>query len=519
MKRARTSERRVVCSQPPQRHSRVFASWMLCEISHFLLPNDFAQLAKTSIVHCKTGAVFYRRMATFQIPSAHASACWKDIRHGYFASNVHVKEWPPFLQRATLPCLTYLAEQVPSTLTELVCRNSHCLGGQSVSVFTLRLPPSIKRLRMWFGSAEHCPRNHLTVPSTEDIAKGDFPIGLTKLWVGMGYNQRFLSGSLPNNLTDLALFSYTHIIAPGVLPNSLKKLALQAYNHPLEMGTLPPSIIKLNLRRFNHPLHSGLLPPHLQKLELYSYSKAIEEDHTLPVSLTQLHLEMFAWPLYIRFLSSLSKLQVLVLASYDMFDPYTNFLPPSLVELRVRGLAIQICHTPLTKLTILHCREITSYGSVPRLCPSLTHLNVLRYSPANRLASSELCSTLCQLTISNYEGRICRGVLPDSLRMLRLQAPIFAPNALPMNLDVLYLGRPTNGGNCQRIYAHLLPRSVRELHMRHFQLWHVDTRILTSLEYIEASIVDFTCSKGLICVYRNTNGVIWEKEAVFSSAT
>jgi len=328
-----------------------------------------------------------------------------------------------------------------------------------------------------------------------------------------------LSGSLPNNLTDLALFSYTHIIAPGVLPNSLKKLALQAYNHPLEMGTLPPSIIKLNLRRFNHPLHSGLLPPHLQKLELYSYSKAIEEDHTLPVSLTQLHLEMFAWPLYIRFLSSLSKLQVLVLASYDMFDPYTNFLPPSLVELRVRGLAIQICHTPLTKLTILHCREITSYGSVPRLCPSLTHLNVLRYSPANRLASSELCSTLCQLTISNYEGRICRGVLPDSLRMLRLQAPIFAPNALPMNLDVLYLGRPTNGGNCQRIYAHLLPRSVRELHMRHFQLWHVDTRILTSLEYIEASIVDFTCSKGLICVYRNTNGVIWEKEAVFSSAT
>jgi hypothetical protein len=491
---------------------------MLCEISHFLLPNDFGQLAKTCITHWKTGAVFYRRMALFQIPSVNASVCWKDIRHGYFASSVQVKEWPPFLHTATLPCITYLPEHVPSTLTELVCRNSHCLGGQSLSVFTRRLPASIKRLRMWFGSSNHCHGSHLTVPSTEDIENGDFPIGLTKLWIGMGYNQRFLPDSLPNNLTDLALFSYTHVITPGVLPSSLKKLALQAYNHPLEVALLPPSITKLNLRRFNQLLHPGLLPPNLQKLELYSYCKPIEEDHMLPVSLTQLHLEMFAWPLYIRFLQSLSKLQWLVLASYDMFDPYTDFLPPSLIELRVRGLTIQTCSTPLTKLTTLHCREITCYGSVPRLCPFLTHLNVLRYSPANRLASSELCSTLCQLTIMNYEGRICRGVLPDSLRILHLQAPIFAPNALPVNLDVLYLGRPT-ALDGHRIYAHLLPRYVRELHMRHFQLWHVDTRILTSLAYIEARIVDFTCSNGLVCVYRNTNGVIWEKEANFSSTS
>ncbi|KAM9973516.1 hypothetical protein ACTFIW_010616 [Dictyostelium discoideum] len=101
-----------------------------------------------------------------------------------------------------------------------------------------------------------------------------FPISLTSLSLGNGFDQ---------------------LLKPGLLPQSLRSLYLgSSFNKPLLLNSLPNGLLVLKFNqdsRFNHPIEVGVLPVTLITLEFgYAFSFKITDPNILPKSLQYLVL-------------------------------------------------------------------------------------------------------------------------------------------------------------------------------------------------------------------------------------
>jgi hypothetical protein len=296
------------------------------------------------------------------------------------------------------------------------------------------------------------------------------PPGITSLVVNYEFlsDAKILTCCLPDTLTELICNSlFCNLVFDSALPSKLERLILAGgFTYSLQLPVFPASLRYLDFGRFfNRPLQKGILPPLLEHLQFGDYYNEAIGIGVLPPSLTAL--------LFGRLFNS-------------AITP--GILPPSLTTLRF-GLNFNQPLVPGTLPTSLRRLKFGRYfnqalaaGVLPPCLTFLTlglyynyerascvlpsSLRSLYYGMDHRIniAVVALPSSLTSLTFcaAYFSARIARGVLPPSLKYLKLGDAwnhTLCPGLLPASLQTLVFGVNFN----QPLSPGSLPASLRRI--------------------------------------------------------
>ncbi|KAF2073174.1 hypothetical protein CYY_005527 [Polysphondylium violaceum] len=283
----------------------------------------------------------------------------------------------------------------------------------------------------------------------QPIAQGVLPQGLKSFSFGGDFNRQLCPGMLPDSLTELGLSGKVETYKDQldqILPKSLLKIHFQYFLSPLYIGFLPEgveTIHPLYLHVNNPEILVGALPHKLKTL-VFGNQRCLLHKNAIPASVTHLSLS----PTFNRELIDGQDGQRLLppnLTHLVFPGEYKKQIPRNSLPNTLKHLSLSVYKQPIEPNVLPSSIHTLNFDcALPALTANIIPPSVQKIAFSVEFATyiepGALSSNITEISFVNvYPHPMPHGVLPPTLKKLRISCPHLADIVLPNSLTNLTL--------------------------------------------------------------------------------